>query len=59
MGIHFLVISYSYLIMYSVSGQIIEPYPYVTLTCRGSVQPVINRYACAQLHSVFCITMQE
>lgn len=28
--IHFLVILYSYIIVYCVSGQIIEPYPYVT-----------------------------
>lgn len=49
---HILVILYSYIIVYSVSGQIIEPWPYVTQNCWLSVQPVINRYACVQLHSV-------
>lgn len=49
--LHFLVILYSYIIMYSVSGQIIEPLPYVTQIWWVSVQLVINRYACVQLHS--------
>ncbi len=51
-GIHFLVILYSNMIMYSLSGQIIEPCAYVTQICLLSVQPLINRYACAQLHSI-------